>query len=120
MEQLPGLPPPPTIEHCYRHQNVPTAVHCTRCGRPICTECMIPAPVGHQCPNCVAEARAAYGSRPMTIRRSANSAPVTRALIAILVAVFAFEIIQGGSGSIISGPSSDALVKMGGSVGALI
>ena len=41
------LPPPPPTgvpEFCYRHPNVETGVHCTRCGRPICPECMIPAP----------------------------------------------------------------------------
>jgi membrane associated rhomboid family serine protease len=119
MEQLPNLPPPPTIEHCYRHETVPTAVHCTRCGRPICADCMIPAPVGHQCPTCVAEARAAY-SRPLTVRRSSSSMPVTRALVVILIVVFAFEVLKGGADSLLSGPSPDSLVQMGGSVGALI
>ncbi|HVE47342.1 MAG TPA: rhomboid family intramembrane serine protease [Acidimicrobiales bacterium] len=42
---------------CYRHADRATGVSCTRCGRSICPECMIQAPVGHHCPTCVAEAR---------------------------------------------------------------
>src|SRR5207302_662327 len=48
VDPRPVPPPPPVIEHCYRHPDVETGVHCTRCGRPICTDCMYPAPVGHQ------------------------------------------------------------------------
>ena len=62
-----SLPPPPATglpEYCYRHPNVETGVHCTRCGKPICPECMIPAPVGHQCPDCVDEARREFRQGP--------------------------------------------------------
>ena len=57
-------PPAPTIEVCYRHPDVPTRVHCTRCERPICPDCMIPAPVGFQCPECVEEARREFRKGP--------------------------------------------------------
>ncbi len=43
---------------CYRHADRVTHVSCSRCGRPICPECMVAAPVGFQCPGCVAEGRA--------------------------------------------------------------
>ncbi|MGI8684314.1 MAG: rhomboid family intramembrane serine protease [Acidimicrobiales bacterium] len=42
---------------CYRHTGRVTGASCTRCGRPICPDCMIEAPVGHHCPTCVHEAR---------------------------------------------------------------
>src|SRR5205085_2474644 len=32
-------------------------IHCTRCGRSICADCMVPAPVGHHCPTCIQEAQ---------------------------------------------------------------
>lgn len=44
-------------ETCYRHTTRVTGASCTRCGRPICPDCMIEAPVGHHCPTCVHEAR---------------------------------------------------------------
>ena len=41
-----------TVERtCYRHPDRVTGLSCTECGRPICTECMTPAPVGIRCPD---------------------------------------------------------------------
>lgn len=39
---------------CYRHPNKETRIKCTECGKPICASCMIQAPVGQKCPDCVA------------------------------------------------------------------
>ena len=44
---------PITQPVCARHPDRVTYVLCHRCGRGICTECMIPSPVGFQCPECV-------------------------------------------------------------------
>ena len=112
------MPPPPVIEHCYRHPAVETGVHCTRCGRPICTDCMYPAPVGHQCPECVKEQKQEF-HRPA---RQVGTGPprgwsVTNVLIAILVVVTAIETIRGGPNSLILGPSSSQLVRLGADLG---
>jgi rhomboid protease GluP len=83
---------------------------------------MIPGPVGHHCPTCVAEARSEYRRGPGrgTVSASAQRLPVTRALIGILLAVFALELVKGGAGSLLEGPSPDVLARMGGSVGIFI
>jgi len=37
---------------CYIHQETPTRITCSACGKPICTKCLNPAPIGYQCPDC--------------------------------------------------------------------
>lgn len=46
--QIVNRPAPAT---CYRHPDRPATLACSRCGRPICGECMVPAPVGQLCPD---------------------------------------------------------------------
>ena len=36
--------------YCYRHPDRETGLSCPECDRPICYECMTPAPVGIRCP----------------------------------------------------------------------
>ena len=92
-DQLPS-PPAPTIEVCYRHPNVQTRVHCTRCERPICPDCMIPAAVGFQCPECVEEARREFRKGPGRPFRGGIS--VTKALLVAIAIPFVIEIVVGG------------------------
>ena len=86
------------VETCYRHPQEETRVHCTRCRRPICPDCMTPAPVGHHCPACVAEGRAGVRRvRPRLPRpRSA-----TTAILAVNVAAFAADLLL----RLLGGPS---------------
>ncbi len=116
MEERPVIPPPPpTTEACYRHPDVQTGVHCTRCNRPICTECMIPAPVGHQCPTCVAEARKEFRQGPGRRVAAANvqRVSVTNAILVILIAVYVLEVARGGLGSFVGGPDLLVMVNLG-------
>lgn len=39
------------VEYCYRHPDRETGLHCTQCGRPICSECATMTPVGQLCPD---------------------------------------------------------------------
>lgn len=89
----PGPPATPPVAEptCYRHPDRVTYVRCTRCDRPICSEDMIPAAVGFQCPDDVRagnkgmrQPRAAFGGRAVT----GDPGYVSRILIGINVAVY--------------------------------
>lgn len=78
-----------TVPTCYRHPDREAHVRCTRCARPICPECMVPASVGHQCPDDaragqagVREARTTYGGR-----LGGDAGRVTQVLVAVNVLV---------------------------------
>jgi membrane associated rhomboid family serine protease len=92
--------------YCYRHPDRETGLACSDCGRPICPDCATFAPVGIRCP----DHAGAYGGKkpiqikPPTVRRAqgmalaTGSAPVTKALIAINLAVYLVTVEQGHGG----------------------
>ena len=95
-QQPQGHPAP--AEVCTWHPARATALHCTRCGRPACPDCLTPASVGFHCRACVAESRstqrvartvagAVHGQQPI----------VTTALIALNVLVFVVVAVQSRS-----------------------
>jgi membrane associated rhomboid family serine protease len=90
---------------CYRHPDRETGVSCSECGRGICPDCMVFAPVGIRCPE---HAGRAQGPARVTrgVRRASfegAGALVTKALIAINVLVFLINLAQGSSLSRVSG-----------------
>ena len=73
---------------------------CAHCNRPICTDCMIEAPVGWQCPECIAEgakrsrqvpAFTHTGRGRTGVVGSTNPTPIVLTIIAINVVVFFIE-----------------------------
>jgi membrane associated rhomboid family serine protease len=110
-------PPPPVIEYCYRHPNVETGVHCTRCGRPICTDCMYPAAVGHQCPECVKEAKQEFLRPAQRVGAVGRGLTLTNLLLVSLVGVYVLEVAAAGVGGLVGGPTTPTLVRLGASVG---
>ena len=75
------------LETCYRHPRVVTGVHCTRCGRPICPDCMTAAPVGYQCPECVREARQTAPRRRVRVKFIlGRPGSITTTLLVVIVA----------------------------------
>jgi membrane associated rhomboid family serine protease len=112
------------VQHCYRHPSRETGVSCSNCGRPICYECMIPAPVGFRCPECVAEQRRGAGRARVVTRSQTRSrwqggmlgsahAPVTRVLIGLNVAAFVVEVLAAAGGGGVGGLSTRTLVDLG-------
>jgi membrane associated rhomboid family serine protease len=94
---------------CAFHPDRLTAVSCSNCGRPICPEDMIPAPVGYQCPVCTGRASegafgaASYRARS-TVSKQADRVPlvrmirragVTQVLIAANIVVFVLMVLTG-------------------------
>ena len=90
---------------CYRHPDRETGVSCSECGRGICPDCMVFAPVGIRCPD---HAGRPQGTARVTkgVRRAAfegTGALVTKALIALNVLVFFVNLAQGSSLNQVSG-----------------
>jgi membrane associated rhomboid family serine protease len=110
-DALPAAPTTPTTEYCYRHPHTATGVHCTRCGRPICTECMIPAPVGYQCPECVGQARREFRRGPVGPLRGGVS--VTKVLLVAIAVPFVLETLMGGPNALFNGPDGNTLIDLG-------
>src|SRR3982751_2164907 len=91
---VPPPPPPATLEECYRHPGVHTGVHCTRCGRPICPDCMVPAPVGYQCPECVKGAKQDFRRPAARVAVGPRTGvTVTNGLLLVLILVFIGEVV---------------------------
>jgi membrane associated rhomboid family serine protease len=100
-DQLPtttsGAAAAPDAPVCFRHADRETYLRCARCNRSICTECMISAPVGFQCPECVRESgrvvrevRTIAGGRQRT-----RQGVATIALIVVCVVMFGLQKLVG-------------------------
>ena len=82
---------------CYRHPDRETYISCSVCDRPICTECMTPAPVGQRCPE--------HSGQPQGVRRvttgtrraafAGTGALVTKSLIGLNVLIYVITCVQG-------------------------
>ncbi|HWB66823.1 MAG TPA: rhomboid family intramembrane serine protease [Mycobacteriales bacterium] len=101
---------------CYRHPDRPTGVRCSRCDRPICPQCMIPASVGFQCPECVNEGRrtvrtgrTVYGGR---VQAGGRPGAVTMTLIGVNVAMFIITSLGGGLSVAGNGGQSDLFTDL--------
>lgn len=112
------------VRVCYRHPERETGVSCSSCGRPICHECMIPAPVGFRCPACVKQQRS-RSDRTRVVTRgemrsrwsggvslSSGRNMVTKALIAVNVVMFLLEMLSGASTVVGEGSAVD-LFRLG-------
>lgn len=93
---------------CYRHPQTVSYVSCHRCGRPICPECQVSAPVGVQCVECVAQANRSLPQQKTEFggRLRAGAPVITYAVIALNVLVYALQwIIPGFTNSLVLAPA---------------
>jgi membrane associated rhomboid family serine protease len=84
-----------TTPPCANHPDRLASAACAHCDRPICTECMLHAPVGWQCPACIAEgAKKTKVIRPFAasnrtgIVGSTNPTPMVITIVVICVVIF--------------------------------
>ena len=86
--------------HCYRHPNRETRVSCATCGRPICTDCMVPTDVGIKCPD---DARLPRGARAGVMKRGQIARSFLAGVaVALLGAVVVYYVLpQIGFGRLI-------------------
>ena len=82
---------------CYRHTGRETYVRCQRCEKPICPDCLRPASVGFQCPDCVSEGakQTRSGRTPYGGERVGNPALTSMVLIGINLAVWVAVLATG-------------------------
>ncbi len=106
MDEPPRVEQPP-VTTCYRHPDRETGLRCSRCGRPICGECAVPAAVGQFCPDDARERtkvrRAGERGRPV----------VTLTLLALNTVMLVVEAILSGGAAGLLEPSARALCRLG-------
>jgi membrane associated rhomboid family serine protease len=102
--------------YCYRHPDRETGLSCSDCGRPICADCATFAPVGIRCPDHAGVRRGPTTRiRPRPVRRApgialaTGNAPITKALVAINVAIYLVTAVQGAG---LNSPGGRLFVKM--------
>jgi membrane associated rhomboid family serine protease len=100
----PGEPPTSgspgsSVPTCYRHPDRETYIRCSRCERYICPDCMTAAPVGFQCPECVAEGRKSVRQATTLLGGEVRERGdlLTKVLIGINVVVWAIGAMLGAS-----------------------
>lgn len=106
------------MQTCYRHPDRETSVACSRCGRPICPDCMTPSPVGMRCPECAGETTRV--KRPAFAAGRSTQAPATFALIGINALIFVAQVAAGGGATSFDGSGwlSESGALCGDAVGA--
>jgi membrane associated rhomboid family serine protease len=92
---------------CYRHPDRPTALRCSRCGRPICGECVNPAPVGQLCPD---DARQRVRVRGLPGQERPLATLTLLGLNTLMLLVSA--LLSGGAFGLLE-PSTQALCRLG-------
>ena len=93
-EQPSGAEDPAT---CYRHPGREAHIRCTRCNRRICPDCMVPASVGFQCPDCVRQGNKGV-RRARTVFGGAvpgDQGYVTKVLIVVNVVMWLVQVGVG-------------------------
>ena len=79
------------VSYCQWHPEVETGLSCGRCGKHMCTQCMVQAPVGIRCRDCgKAQRMPTYDVRPTYYARAIGVAVATAIVGGALWALFTY------------------------------
>ena len=78
---------------------------------------MYPAPVGHQCPECVKEQRQEFHRPAQRVGGTGRGFTLTNLILLSLAGMYVVEVAVGGPGSLVGGPTTAVLVRLGANVG---
>lgn len=97
-----GVSSQSVLPTCYRHSDRETRLACSNCERPVCVDCVRPAPVGQRCLECIApDKRQRVMDMGDVRRRTDRLPPVTMMLLATSVLVWVAETFVPGLGGTI-------------------
>lgn len=92
---------------CFRHPQTVSYVSCNRCGRPICPQCQVSAPVGVHCVDCVAQANKNLPQQKTQFGGKARSGTpvITYTFIGLNVLVYLLQwVIPGFTNQLVLAP----------------
>ncbi len=106
MDEQPRVEQQP-LTTCHWHPDRETGLRCSRCDRPICGECAVPAAVGQLCPDDA-------GDRTRARRPGHSDRPVvTLTLLAVNTVMLLIEALLSGGAAGLLEPSARALCRLG-------
>ncbi|HXH60324.1 MAG TPA: zinc-ribbon domain-containing protein [Fimbriimonadaceae bacterium] len=82
------------LYYCYRHRHETTRLRCGRCGRAVCTRCVVIGPAGPRCPDC-AKNRIPVSARAVAYEARASLRGVFNGPSRYVWLILAFSIVWG-------------------------